>query len=185
MWQTSGLTFLGAVLAATLTSLVAYFVNSRKMAGDTRARWDAVLFDKSAVLAEAARSVRHHAERYRHSTDKAARQQRIDDAQERLRIAMEQLRLVGNRRVQDAARRVMHHAYAVAMQGVDNRDPRAEHYADVPPIARLNDALQEFYRSVRQQLRAEHPEDVLHDDDFDRIAAGLQPLAPDQRSSVV
>ncbi|WP_155368576.1 hypothetical protein [Catellatospora vulcania] len=184
MWS-NALSFGGGVLAAVLAASAALRVNRTKMAGDTKARWEAVLFDKSAQLAEAARSLRHHSERYRHSSDKDARKQRIDDAQEKLRIAMEQLRLVGNRRVQVAARVVMHHAYAVAVQGVDNRDPRADRYTDTPPIARLNDALQEFYRAVRQQLRAADPEDVLHDDDLARIADGLQPLTPEQRSSIV
>ncbi|MEU8007280.1 hypothetical protein AB0B66_39480 [Catellatospora sp. NPDC049111] len=185
MWVWNALSFLGGVLAVSLTAYVSLAVNRRKMDGETLARWEAVLFEKSAQLAEAARSLRHHAERYAAGADQDARRDRVNDAQERLRIAMEQLRLVGNRRVQIAARVVVHHAYAVAMLGVDDRDPRSDQYPDTPPAARLNDALQEFYRAVRQQLRAADPEDVLHEDDFDGIAAGLRPLTPEQRSTKV
>lgn len=61
--------------------------------------------------------LRHHAERFQRSADQAARRSKIDEAQERLRVLSEQLRLIGDSRVQVAARRVVHHAYAVRVQG--------------------------------------------------------------------
>jgi hypothetical protein len=49
------------------------------------------------------------------------------------------------------------------------------------PISRLNDALQEFHRAVRAQLRAPDAEDVLHDDEFESIR--LKALTMSQRST--
>ncbi|MFD0591270.1 hypothetical protein ACFQZ4_00660 [Catellatospora coxensis] len=180
MWVWNALGFLGGVLAVALTSYVSITVNRRKMDADTQARWEAALFEKSSQLAEAARSLRHHAEQYADSGDKQLCRDRMDSAQEKLRVAVEQLRLVGDRRVQVAARTVKLHAWAVFQQGVDGRDPRAASFPDTEPIGRLNDALQEFYRAVRRQLRAPDAEDVLHDDDLDRRAE--RPQAPAQRA---
>lgn len=155
------------------------------MAADISARWDAALLENSTDFVAAARSVRHLAERYGRATDKEEQRRRLDDAQERLRILSEQLRLVGSRRVQIGARRILHHAYSVAVWGVEGRDPRHDDYPDHMPVARLNDALQEFYRSVRTQLRAPDPEDVIHDDELDNIVQNMKPLTWDQRASTV
>ena len=154
------------------------------MAADIQARWDAALLDRSTDFAAAARSLRHLAERYNRSLDKDEQRRRLDEAQERLRVLSEELRLVGSRRVQVAARRVQHHAYAVRVEGEEGRDPRHDAYPDHTPVARLNDALQEFYRSVRTQLRAPDPEGVIHDNDLDNIASGLKPLTAPERSTV-
>ncbi len=184
MWS-NVLSFVGGIAAVALTSGVTVLVNRRKMDGETRARWDALLFEKAAALAEAARRLRHHAERYPHAADRQARLDKVAEAQENLRVTVEQLRLVGNKRVQVAARTVLHHGYAVVLQYTEDRDPRAEQYPGVLPVRRLNDALQEFYRAVREQLRAPDHADVLHDDDFDEIVKGLRPLPPDQRTYAV
>jgi hypothetical protein len=151
------------------------------MTADIQARWDAALLERGTDFVTAARSLRHHAERFERSTDQAGRRSKIDEAQERLRVLSEQLRLVGSSRVQIAARRVVHHAYAVRVAGEEGRDPRAEDYPDQKPISRLNDALQEFHRAVRAQLRAPDAEDVLHDDELESI--GLKPLTMSQRST--
>lgn len=177
--------FLGGIIAAGLAAFVAWRTNSSRMAADISARWDAALLEKSTDFVAAARSARHLAERYGRATDKQEERRRLDEAQERLRILSEQLRLVGNRRVQIGARRVQHHAYSVAVWGVEGRDPRHDNYPDREPVARLNDALQEFYRSVRTQLRARDAEDVIHDDELDNIVQSMKPLTGDQRASKV
>jgi 4-amino-4-deoxy-L-arabinose transferase-like glycosyltransferase len=151
------------------------------MAADIQARWDAALLERGTDFVTATRSLRHHAERFQRSADQTARRTKIDEAQEQLRVLSEQLRLVGDSRVQVAARRVVHHAYAVRVQGEEGRDPRAEDYPDLDPISRLNDALQEFHRAVRAQLRAPDAEDVLHDDELASI--GLKALTVSQRST--
>jgi hypothetical protein len=79
---------------------------------------------------------------------------------------------------------VAHHTYAVRVEGEEGRDPRGEDYPDQKPISRLNDALQEFHRAVRAQLRAPDPEDVLHSDDLEILASGLKPLPMSKRSSL-
>jgi len=142
------------------------------------------LLDRSTEFSAAARSLRHLAERYGRAADKDDQRRRLDEVQERLRVLSEQLRLVGSQRVQVAARRVVHHAYAVRVEGEEGRDPRAKDYPDRRPVARLNDALQEFYRSVRTQLGASNPEGVIHDDELDNVALGLTPLSMSERSSV-
>jgi len=109
--------FLGAVIGASLAGLVAWRTNSSRMAADIQARWDAALLDRSTEFVSAARSLRHHAEQYLRSADQDARRVKLDEAQEQLRALSEELRLVGSRRVQVAARRVVHHAYAVRVQG--------------------------------------------------------------------
>ena len=176
--------FLGAVAGAALAGFVAWRTSSSRMAADIQARWDAALLERSTDFVTAARSLRHHAERFARSADKDGRRIRLDDAQEQLRTLSEQLRLVGSSRVQVAARRVVHHAYAVRVEGEEGRDPRSEEYPGQQPIARLNDALQEFHRAVRAQLRAPDPEDVPHDDDLEILASGLKPLPMSKRSSL-
>jgi 4-amino-4-deoxy-L-arabinose transferase-like glycosyltransferase len=173
--------FLGGVVGAALAGLVAWRTNSSRMAADIQARWDAALLERGTDFVTATRSLRHHAERFQRSADQTARRTKIDEAQEQLRVLSEQLRLVGDSRVQVAARRVVHHAYAVRVQGEEGRDPRAEDYPDLDPISRLNDALQEFHRAVRAQLRAPDAEDVLHDDELASI--GLKALTVSQRST--
>jgi 4-amino-4-deoxy-L-arabinose transferase-like glycosyltransferase len=89
--------------------------------------------------------------------------------------------VAGDSRVQVAARRVVHHAYTVRVHGEEGRDPLKDEYPDREPVGRLNDALQEFHRAVRAQLRAPDAEDVLHDDELEGI--GLRPLTISERST--
>ena len=138
------------------------------MDADIRARWDAALLDRSSEFVAAIRSVRHLSERYQRSSDKDQQHARIDKAHEQARVLGEQLRLVGDRRVQIAGRRVIRHIYAVRVHGEEGIDPHGGDYPDTTPIGRLNDALQEFYRAVREQLNARSPEDVVHDNELDK-----------------
>jgi len=176
--------FLGAVIGASLAGFVAWRTNSSRMAADIQARWDAALLDKGTQFVAAARSLRHHAERYLRSADQNARRAKLDETQEQLRALSEELRLVGSRRVQVAARRVVHHAYAVRVQGEEERDPREADYPDQAPVHRLNDALQEFHRAVRAQLQAPDAEGVIHDDDLDNSALDLKELPHAKRSAI-
>ncbi|BCY10116.1 hypothetical protein [Actinoplanes sp. L3-i22] len=172
-WVGPAIAFLGALTGALLAGLTAAWVNRAKMNADVQARWDAALLDRSSEMVEAARSLRHHAERFRGSGDQEATGRAIDAAHSKLRVCTEQLRLVGTRRVQLAAREVVLHAWSVRASGVDGTDPRAADFGR-PPIERFNDALQEFYRSVRAQLRAPDAEDVIHDDEI-HLASGSRP----------
>jgi hypothetical protein len=187
VWLTSIAGFLGGIVGAGIAAFAVMRINSRQMAADIQARWDEALLDKSSEFAAATRSLRHLAERYDRIADEEGRSKqsaRLDEAHEQLRILSEQLRLVGDQRVQVAARLVQHEAYAVRVEGEEKRDPRAEDEPEKPPVGRLNDALQEFYRSVREQLRAPDPEGVIHADDLEKIAKGLKPLTWRQRSSI-
>ena len=171
-------------MGAALAGFVAWRTSNSRMAADIQARWDAALLERSTDFVTAAGSLRHHAERFGRSADKDGRRAQLDEAQEQLRVLSAQLRLVGSGRVQVAARCVVHHAYAVRVEGEEGRDPRGEEYPGQTPIGRLNDALQEFDRAVRVQLRAPDPEDVLHADDLEILASGLKPLPMSKRSSL-
>ena len=166
-WLAAVLSFIGGLVAAGLGAYVVTRTNDQRMAAEVRARWDSALLERSDAFAAATRSLRHLAERVPRHDDHDGQWTALDEAHQRMRVACEQLRLLGNRRVQVAARSVIHHAYAVRVQGEEGRDPRAEEYPSTSPVTRLNDALQEFYRAVREQLGAEDPEAVLHDDDLE------------------
>lgn len=183
-WLAPLLGFFGAVAGASLAGYIAWRTSNSRMAADIQARWDSALLERSTDFVTAVRSLRHHAERFARSTDKDRRRAQLDEAQEQLRVLAAQLHLVGSRRVQIAARRVAHHAYAVRVEGEEGRDPRADDYPGQKPVSRLNDALQEFHRAVRVQLRAPDPEDVLHNDDLEVLASGLQPLPMSKRSPI-
>ncbi|MFD6568710.1 hypothetical protein [Micromonospora profundi] len=181
-WVAAVLSFVGGLIAAALGAYAVTKTNKQLLAADIRARWDAALLEHSESLAASTRALRHHAERFSRSEDQEERRKALDEAHQRMRLACEQLRLLGSPRVQIAARTVIHHAYAVRVQGEESRDPRAGNRPSKPPIGRLNDALQEFYRAAREQLRADDPEAVIHDDDLDVIERGLQPLTAVDRS---
>jgi hypothetical protein len=182
-WIGPVIAFFGALVGALLAGLAAARVNQAKMSADIQARWDAALLERSSDLTEAARSLRHHAESFKRSKDQEALLKQLGSAQEKLRVSAEQLRLVGSRRVQKAAREVLMHAYSVRKLYVEDDDPRKKEFAK-EPIPRLNDALQEFYRAVRVQLRAPGAEDVIHDDDL-RKEMTLERLTMQQRSTQV
>lgn len=177
-WLTTALSFAGGLIAAAVGAYVAVRTNRQRMAADVRARWDSALLDRGDAFAAATRSLRHLAERLPHSDDHAGLREPLDEAHQRMRVACEQLRLLGNRRVQVAARAVLHHAYAVRVLGEQGHDPRAADYPGRTPVNRLNDSLQEFYRAVREQLGAQDPEAVLHDDDLATPAPAAGPADP-------
>lgn len=173
--------FLGALAGAALVGFVNWRTTVSRMVADIQARWDAALLERSTEFVSAARSLRHHAEEFGGSKAQSWHRERLDEAQEQLRVLSEQLRLVGNTRVQVAARRVVHHAYAVRVEGEEGHDPRAADYPGQEPVSRLNDALREFDRAVRVQLHARDAEGVLHDDDLEILAEGLRPLPVTKR----
>ncbi|MEU8166128.1 hypothetical protein AB0B97_06375 [Micromonospora sp. NPDC049004] len=166
-WLTVVLSFVGGLISASVAAYVVVRTNNQRMAAEVRARWDSALFERSGAFVASARTLRHLAEHPSRSEDENSHRKALDEAHQGMRVACEQLRLLGNKRVQTAARVVTRHAYAVRVQAEDGRDPRAAEYPSKSPTARLNDALQEFYRAVRAQLGAEDPEAVLHDDDLE------------------
>jgi hypothetical protein len=174
--------FFGVVVTSGLTAYITVKATKSKMNADIRARWEAALMDRSSDFASATRAVRHLAERFDRSGDEDRQRAALDIHHVKVRTLTEELRLVGSPQVQATARKVQHHLYSVRVQGEELRDPRAADYPDTTPIGRLNDALQEFYRAVREQLNADDAENVLHDDDLDAISKGLQPLPMPKRS---
>ena len=182
-WLVALLGFVGGLGAAGLSAVAGVWSNNRRMAADVRARWDEALLERSSALVAAVGSVRHLARRYDRVADKDAQRSKIDQAHEQARVLAEEIRLLGNLRVQHAARQVLHHLYSVRVLGEEGRDPRAGDYPGTAPLARLSDSLQEFYRAVRSQLRAEDPETVL-DYDINQVNPGMKPLGRKSRSKI-
>lgn len=175
------ISFLSGVIGAGMAAFVTFRTSRSKMAAEIQARWDAALLEQSRELAEAARSLRHHTLNVARGIELDGSRQRLDTAHERLRVTVEQLRLVGSLRVQGAARLVLFHVYAMRVQLEEGHDPRAADFPGTTPIGRLNDALQEFYRAVRQQLRVPDSEGVLHNDSLGGLVANAadQPIRPE------
>lgn len=166
------ISFLSGVIGAGTAAYVAFRTNRSKMDAETQARWDAALLEQSRALAEAARSLRHHTLHLARGTELDDSRKRMDAAHERLRVTVEQLRLIGSLRVQEGARLVLFHVYSLRVELEEGHDPRAADFPETTPIGRLNDALQEFYRAVRQQLRVPDAEDVLHNDSLGTVLGG-------------
>lgn len=178
VWLASLTGFLGGIIAAGVAAFAVMRSNSSRMAADIRARWGQALLERAAssrlrrgvsgtsLSATAVSSTKRGRAISAHGSTKLMNS---------FGSFPSSLRLVGNQRVQIAARVVQYHAYAVRVQGEENRDPREEERPEKPPVARLNDALQEFYRPVCQQLRAADPEGVIHSDNLEEIAKGLSP----------
>jgi hypothetical protein len=174
--------FVGGLVAAAIGGWTLWKTNKQSMEANLQAHWDAALLQHSETFVSSVRTLRHLAQRYARSIDKTAQRAALDAAHLQMRVSAGQLHLLGTPRVQVAARLVTHHAYSVRVQGEEGRDPRAHDHLGKPPVGRLNDALQEFHRAVRSQLRAPDAESVLHDDDLTVIGQGLQPLTLEQRS---
>src|SRR4051812_44787228 len=109
--------FVGGLAAAAIGAWTLWRTNKQSMESDLQARWDAALLQHSETFVSGTRTLRHLAERYARSADKAAHRTALDAAHQQMRVAGEQLHLLGTPRVQVAARVVTHHAYSVRVEG--------------------------------------------------------------------
>jgi hypothetical protein len=181
-WLTAVFSLGGGLVAAAVSAFVVTRTSNQRIDADVRARLDAALLECALTFTSSCRRVRHLAERFTRSTDPESQKAALDDAHQAMRMASEQLRLLGNRRVQESARAVIHHAYSVRVQGEEGRDPRASDYPGKSPARRLNDELQGFYRAVRSQLKIEDAENVLHDDEMNVVDEAPATVILTQRS---
>jgi hypothetical protein len=83
-----------------------------------------------------------------------------------LRSLAAQVGLLGSLDVQERARMVARHAYAVRAVGDGLGDPRASEYPDSNPDDRLVDAIADLQLAVRRQLRMPDADDVLNEAKF-------------------
>ncbi|MBQ0894332.1 hypothetical protein KBX37_14700 [Micromonospora sp. U56] len=107
-------------------------------------RWDAPLYELSVEFASTVRVFRHLATRMKGAPDPAVQHDRTEEERQRLLALLEQIRLVGDERVQRAARMVVRHFWAVLRVGEGHEDIRAGEFGGVPPETRLSTSLHEF-----------------------------------------
>ncbi|MEU5939519.1 hypothetical protein ABZ807_10040 [Micromonospora sp. NPDC047548] len=89
---------------------------------------------------------------------------------------LEQIWLVGDERVQRAARMVVRHSWALLRVVEGHEDERAAELDGAPPETRLSTSLHDFVPTVRVQLRVPNPEHIASDepDDWPEFAAAGQ-----------
>ncbi|MBB5867119.1 hypothetical protein F4553_000498 [Allocatelliglobosispora scoriae] len=126
-------------------------------------RWDVPLFELCKQFVGAARQLVHLARHLDRAPDPTGHALRVDQAHSELRALFEQVRLLGSGRLQEAARLVVHHAYAVRAVAEGQPDERAKDYPGTTPQARIKNAITEFLAAARDQLGVAAPDDVLGD----------------------
>jgi hypothetical protein len=154
--------------------LPGYLLERRRERQNLRTRWDSPLYALTVELISAAEHFRHFARQVPDADDRQAAIARAVEEQQKIRSLQIQLRLVGNVRVQRAARMLIRHAWAVMRVAQGHEDPRAAEFAGKSPGTRLSDTLQEFIRASRVQLRVEDPENIAADEpsDWPELPAG-------------
>jgi hypothetical protein len=162
-WATL-VTLLSGVLVGFIPN---YLVERRKERHALRTRWDTSLYTLSIEFTSATQRFRRAVEQPRESSDALDHRKVVDEERRQMSSLLAQLRLVGNVRVQRAARMVIRHAYAVMKVEEGHEDPRGAEFDNLPPATRLNDALHEFIRASRVQLRVEDPEHIAADEPSD------------------
>ncbi|SCG63517.1 hypothetical protein [Micromonospora halophytica] len=177
-WSTLAGTILTLAAGALIGLVPSLLIERRKEKRQLATRWDAPLYDLSVEFASTVRVFRHSASRLADAPDRAAHQERTEEERQRLNALLEQIRLVGDERVQRAARMVVRHSWAVARVAEGHEDERAAEYPGASPERRLTDALHEFIRAVRVQLRVPHAERIASDepDDWPELAGGQRPF---------
>ncbi|GIF51686.1 hypothetical protein DFJ67_7761 [Asanoa ferruginea] len=153
-------------VVALVSGLIAGFVpgqlvERRKERHILRTRWDASL---SIDFVSACQRYQRLVGRLGSAVDGDAHRVTIETEREAMGALLVQLRLVGNVRVQRAARMMIRHAWAVLRVAEGHEDPRAAEFGGAPPGERMREAEQEFIRACRVQLRVAEAEDLAADE---------------------
>ncbi|WP_446212384.1 hypothetical protein [Micromonospora sp. IBSANI012] len=173
-WSALGATILTLAVGALIGLVPSLLVERRKEKRELATRWDAPLYELSVEFASTVRVFRHLVARMAGAPDPAAQHDRTEEERQRLLALLEQIRLVGDERVQRAARMVVRHSWAVLRVAEGHADTRAAEFGGVPPETRLSTSLHEFIRAVRVQLRVPDPECIASDepDDWPELTDG-------------
>jgi hypothetical protein len=157
----SVLTSIILLAAGAAIGLIPAYISERdKRRHALLTRWDVPLFDLCRDYTAAARQLLHLSRRYERSTDKEDYKRRIDEQHAKLRTLTAQIRLLGSADLQEAARLVTHHAYAVREVGEGGPDRRLKDYPGTTAEGRFTEALADFYKAARTQLGVANPADV-------------------------
>lgn len=178
MSTASPLVSVGLLVAGAAVGFVpTYLLELSKQRHALRTRWDVPLFELCKEFTGTARQLVHLAGRVDQGDDSAAQLALAEEKHRELRALFEQLRLIGDERLQESARLIIHHCYAVRMVAEGKPDPRATDYPDTTPEGRVADVTQAFYAAARKQLGVRDPDIILRDplSDNHAVSAAQQP----------
>jgi hypothetical protein len=140
------------VVSASITALIAAvltFVVNRRDRRDALAL--NLLRETSASVATNARQLLHRASVMSHTEPSvSATSEAADEAHYQVRVGSDLLSLVGATGVQEAARLVRHHAFAIMATAAGHADPHPEY--GQPPYDRLQNAIESLLRETRTQM---------------------------------
>jgi hypothetical protein len=148
------------VLGAGIGLVPTYLLERSKQKHLLSTRWDMPLFELCKEFASAARELVHLAMHLDRAADQADQRRELDLRHAELRGLYEQVRILGSSELQKAARRVIHHCYAVRAVAEGEQDAREEDYPGTTPAGRVKVSVNEFIIAARRQLGVTRPEDV-------------------------
>jgi hypothetical protein len=161
--NTALLTLVTGAVGGGIAAIITYIVNRRD-------RRDSLILSQlketTTSVASNARHMLHLAGRQHREEDANASDADLSTAHLQVRSGSNLLALFGDRRVQEAARLVRHHAYAVSAVAQGQPDPRSEDYAD-NPYTRLENAVELLLADVRRQLGVGGG--IVTDFDFEKL----------------
>ncbi len=151
------------LIGAAVGFVPTFLIERSKQRHALKTRWDVPLFELSKGFTGATRRLVHLALRLDRAADQEDQLAKIDEIHAELRALSEQMRLLGSAQVQDAARVVVHHCYAVRAVAEGKPDKRLKDYPGTTPVGRVQQAIKEFLAAVRKQLGVADPDDVTGD----------------------
>ena len=153
---------ISVVLGAILGFFPAYLLEIERERNRLTTRWDEPLYKTCSKFATAAR--KSVAVMYR-TKGNAELKATLDEYHDQMRALTEQLYLLGTPEVQQSARLVQGHLYAMRKVVNGEPDPRAAEYPGTTPDSRYWVELRRFYLASRIQLRVAGAENlaVLHE----------------------
>jgi hypothetical protein len=159
---------ISVALGAILGFFPAYFLELKRERNRRTTRWDEPLYKTCSEFAAAARKSVAILYRTKGNTEL---EETLDECHDQMRALTEQLYLLGTPEVQQSARLVQRHLYAMRKMVNGELDPRAAEYPGATPDGRYWTELRRFYIASRIQLRVASAENLaaLHEQPQDSI----------------
>jgi hypothetical protein len=160
------------VVGAIIGFVPSFVMDVRRERSLRRSRWDSSLFELCSEFASTARSLQELCLRRAKTETDTRLNDDIAEEHQRLRTLSERLRLLGDLDLQNTARWIVRHAYAVREVAEGRPDPREAEFPGQSPVQRLGEALLSFYAAARTQLQVINPKAVAPRD----LEAGRDPF---------
>ena len=153
---------ISVILGAIPGFFPAYFLELKRERSKLTTRWDEPLHKTCSEFAAATR--KSVAVLYR-TKGNTAPEATLDEYHDQIRALTEQLYLLDTSEVQQSARLVQRHLYAMRKVFNGESDPRAAEYPGTTPDSRYWAELRRFYIASRIQLRVANAENLaaLHE----------------------